>query len=219
MILEKLSRHADELTAIRHDLHKHPELLFEEVRTSAIVARELSRLGYQVTTGLAGTGVVGTLTNGSSRKSIALRADMDALPITETTGLPYASATPGKMHACGHDGHTTTLLGAARYLAETRNFDGTVHLIFQPAEEDVSGAKRMIEEGLFRQFPCDAIFAFHNWPGAPLGQVQLKPGTMMAAVEYQYGRRDNFSDGFHSTANKIQFTFKFNFSKIFLQAE
>jgi hippurate hydrolase len=183
MIDEKIVRHADELRAIRHDLHMNPELLFEEVRTSAIVARELSRLGYQVTSGLAGTGVVGTLTNGLSRRAVGLRADMDALPIEEATGLAYASRAPGKMHACGHDGHTTTLLGAARYLAETRDFDGTVHLIFQPAEEDVSGAKRMIAEGLFRRFPCDAIFAFHNWPGAPVGQVQLKPGAMMAAVD------------------------------------
>jgi len=166
MIPDKVARHADELTAIRHDLHMNPELLFEEVRT-----------------GLAGTGVIGTLTSGTSRRSVGLRADMDALPITETTGLPYASSVPGKMHACGHDGHTTTLLGGARYLAETRNFDGTVHLIFQPAEEDVSGAKRMIAEGLFRRFPCDGVFAFHNWPGAPVGQVQIKPGTMMAAVD------------------------------------
>src|SRR3954468_11764153 len=183
MTLNTIARHAEELTAIRHDLHMHPELLFQEVRTSEIVARELTRLGYSVTRGLAGTGVVGTLSNGTSRRSLGLRADMDALPITETTGLPYASRVPGKMHACGHDGHTTTLLGAARYLAETRKFDGTVHLIFQPAEEDVSGAKRMIEEGLFRCFPCDAVFAFHNWPGAPIGQVQLKPGAMMASVD------------------------------------
>jgi len=183
MNIEKVSRHSDELRAIRHDLHAHPELLFEEVRTSAIVAAELSRLGFKVTTGLAGTGVIGTLSNGTSRKTVGLRADMDALPITETTGLPYASRNPGKMHACGHDGHTTTLLGAARYLAETRQFDGTVHLIFQPAEEDVSGAKRMIAEGLFTRFPCDAIFAFHNWPGTPVGQVQLKSGAMMAAVD------------------------------------
>jgi hippurate hydrolase len=183
MIVERVSRHDDELRAIRRDLHMHPELLFEEVRTAAIVARELSRLGYQVTAGLAGTGVVGTLSSGNSRKSMGLRADMDALPITETTGLAYASRTPGKMHACGHDGHTATLLGAARYLAETRDFDGTVHLIFQPAEEDVSGAKRMIAEGLFKRFRCDAVFAFHNWPGAPVGQVQVKPGAMMAAVD------------------------------------
>ncbi|MFL5258182.1 MAG: M20 aminoacylase family protein [Hyphomicrobiales bacterium] len=183
MNIDIIARHADELTAIRRDLHMHPELLFEEVRTSEIVARELTKLGYSVTRGLAGTGVVGTLSNGTSRRSIGLRADMDALPLTETTGLPYASRTPGKMHACGHDGHTTTLLGAARHLAESRNFDGTVHLIFQPAEEDVSGAKRMIEDGLFERFPCDAVFAFHNWPGAPVGQVQLKPGAIMASVD------------------------------------
>jgi hippurate hydrolase len=183
MNTDSIVRHADELTAIRRDLHMHPELLFEEARTSEIVARELTRLGYSVTRGLAGTGVVGTLRNGTSRRSIGLRADMDALPITETTGLPYASRNPGKMHACGHDGHTTTLLGAARHLAESRIFDGTVHLIFQPAEEDVSGAKRMIEEGLFARFPCDAVFAFHNWPGAPVGQVQLKSGAMMASVD------------------------------------
>jgi hippurate hydrolase len=183
MITEKIARHGDELCAIRHDLHMNPELRFEEKRTSAVVARELARLGFAVTTGLAGTGVVGTLSNGASRRSIGLRADMDALPISETTGLPYASRSPGKMHACGHDGHTTTLLGAARYLAETRDFEGTVHLIFQPAEEDVSGAKRMIEEGLFHRFSCDAVFAFHNWPGAAAGQVQLKSGAMMAAVD------------------------------------
>jgi len=178
-----VNSYAPALAAIRHDLHQHPELLFEEFRTSGIVARELARLGYQVTTGLGGTGVVGTLQRGTSRKSVGIRADMDALPIHETTGLPYASATPGKMHACGHDGHTTVLLGAARYLAETQNFDGTVHLIFQPAEEDVSGAKRMVEEGLFKQFPCDAIFAMHNMPGFPEGQILTRSGPIMAAVD------------------------------------
>ena len=172
-----------ELRAIRHDLHRYPELAFEEKRTAEIVARELSRLGYQVTRGLAGTGVVGTLKLGQGRKSIGLRADMDALPVVETTGLAYQSQVPGKMHACGHDGHTTILLGAARYLAETRDFDGTVHLIFQPAEENIGGAQRMIAEGLFKRFPCDAVFAFHNWPGLPVGQFAVRPGTIMAAVD------------------------------------
>lgn len=180
---DRLSAHAGELRAIRHDLHQHPELAFEETRTSETVARELTRLGYKVTRDLAGTGVVGTLSSGHGRKSIGLRADMDALPIAETTGLAYASKTPGKMHACGHDGHVSVLLGTARYLAETRDFDGTVHLIFQPAEENIGGAQRMIEEGLFKRFPCDAVFAFHNWPGMPTGQFAVRPGTIMAAVD------------------------------------
>ncbi|MBI2719834.1 MAG: amidohydrolase [Rhizobiales bacterium] len=183
MIEDRVETYKSDLVAIRHDLHMHPELLFEEHRTSAIVAKELARLGYQVTTGIAGTGVVGTMRNGTGRRSLGIRADMDALPIHETTNLPYASRTPGKMHACGHDGHTTMLLGAARYLAETRNFDGTVHLIFQPAEEDVSGAKRMIEEGLFQRFPCDAVFALHNLPGEAAGQVVVRPGAITAAVD------------------------------------
>ncbi len=178
-----MASHEPQLRAIRHDLHQHPELAFEEIRTSDIVARELSRLGYKVTRNLAGTGVVGTLQNGTGRKAIGLRADMDALPISEATGLSYRSRSPGKMHACGHDGHTTTLLGAARYLAETRNFDGTAHLIFQPAEENIGGAQRMIEEGLFKRFPCDAVFAFHNWPGLLAGQFAVRPGTIMAAVD------------------------------------
>jgi hippurate hydrolase len=172
-----------DLVAIRHDLHAHPELQFEEHRTSKIVAEELNRLGFKVTTGIAGTGVVGTLVNGMGRRSIGIRADMDALPIHETTNLSYASKSPGKMHACGHDGHTAMLLGAARRLAETRNFDGAVHLIFQPAEEDISGAKRMIEEGLFQRFPCDAVFAAHNIPGDEVGRVTVRPGPITAAVD------------------------------------
>jgi len=183
MNCEVLDRFAPDLIAIRRDLHMHPELQFEEVRTAGVVARELAKLGFKVSDGIATTGVIGTLSNGTSRRSIGLRADMDALPMTETTGLAYASRSPGKMHACGHDGHTTTLLGAARYLAETRNFDGTVHLIFQPAEEDISGAKRMVDEGLFRRFPCDAIYAFHNLPGYPAGQVLYKTGPVTAAVD------------------------------------
>ena len=173
----------DYLIAIRHDLHENPELCFEEHRTSAIVAHELNRLGFNVTTGIAGTGVVGSLTAGEGNRAIAFRADMDALPIPETTGLPYASRTSGKMHACGHDGHTTMLLGLARYLAETKAFNGTVHLIFQPAEEDISGARRMIDEGLFKRFPVDQIFALHNMPGTPVGQVLVKAGAITAAVD------------------------------------
>jgi hippurate hydrolase len=183
MIADRIGGYLAELVAIRHDLHAHPELCFEEFRTSKIVAAELARLGFRVTTDLAGTGVIGTLSQGTSSKVIGLRADMDALPIHETTNLPYASQMPGKMHACGHDGHTTMLLGAARYLAETRNFDGTVHLIFQPAEEDVSGAKRMIDDGVFRRFPCDAIFAMHNIPGDAAGQVRVRAGAITAAVD------------------------------------
>ena len=182
-INDRLAAHAGDLRAIRHDLHAHPELAFEENRTAGIVARELSRLGFKVTEGIGTTGVVGTLTQGQGAKSIGLRADMDALPIQETTGLAYQSRSPGRMHACGHDGHTSVLLGAARYLAETRNFDGTVHLIFQPAEENIGGAKRMIEEGLFKRFPCDAVFAFHNMPGLATGQFAVRPGTIMAAVD------------------------------------
>lgn len=172
-----------ELVAIRHDLHAHPELGLEETRTSAFIARHLTELGYEVTTGLARTGVVGTLRNGSGSRSIGIRADIDALPILEETGLDYASKTSGLMHACGHDGHTTMLLGAARALAERRNFDGTIHLIFQPAEENFGGAKIMMDEGLFEKFPCDAVFALHNEPGLPFGQFALREGPIMAAVD------------------------------------
>jgi hippurate hydrolase len=171
-----------ELIAIRRDLHMHPELAFEEHRTSKLVAEELTRLGIAVTTGVAGTGVVGTVTKGTSRKVIGIRADMDALPIHETTGLPYASRYAGKMHACGHDGHTTMLLGLARHLSQTKDFDGTVHLIFQPAEEDISGAHRMIEEGFFKRFKCDQIFALHNLPNEPLGQVRVRAGAITASI-------------------------------------
>jgi hippurate hydrolase len=164
-------------------LHAHPEIGLEEERTSAVVARELERLGYRVTRGLAKTGVVGTLKLGSGRRSIGIRADIDALPIHETTGLPYASRTPGKMHACGHDGHTTMLLGAARLLAERKNFDGTVHLIFQPAEENVGGAGMMVDEGLFKKFPCDEIFAAHNDPSMAIGSFAFRAGPIMAAVD------------------------------------
>jgi hippurate hydrolase len=173
----------DYLIAIRHDLHENPELCFEEHRTSAIVAHELNRLGFAVTTGIAGTGVIGSLTVGQGNRAIGVRADMDALPIQETSGVAHASRTPGKMHACGHDGHTTMVLGLARYLAESKRFNGTVHLIFQPAEEDISGARRMIDEGLFKRFPVDQVFALHNMPGTALGQVLVRPGAITAAVD------------------------------------
>jgi hippurate hydrolase len=183
MIEDILTRHLPDLTAIRRDLHAHPEMLFAEVRTAGIVAAELQRLGFKVTTGIAKTGVVGTLSNGTSSRAIGIRADMDALPIEERTNLAHASRYPGKMHACGHDGHTTMLLGLARYLAETRRFDGTVHLIFQPSEEDEGGALRMIEDGLFRRFPCDRVFALHNLPGEPEGQIMVKPGPITACCD------------------------------------
>ncbi len=180
---DRIKGFTGEFVALRHDLHMHPELAFEEVRTSKIVAEELARMSFGVTTNVAGTGVVGTLVNGTSRKVVAIRADMDALPIQETTQLPYASRYDGKMHACGHDGHTSMLLATARYLAETLNFDGTVHLIFQPAEEDISGAKRMVEEGMFKRFPSDAIFALHNIPGETVGQVRVRTGAITASVD------------------------------------
>ncbi len=172
-----------ELKAIRRDLHQHPELGLEESRTSEIIADRLDALGYRVHRGLAKTGVVGSLQNGSSKRAIGLRADMDGLPITEQTGLPYASRNHGKLHACGHDGHMAMLLGAAAAIADRRRFDGTVHLIFQPAEENVGGAKMMVAEGLFQRFPCDAVFALHNAPELPLGQFALRDGPIMAAVD------------------------------------
>lgn len=171
------------LVALRRDLHAHPEIGLEEVRTSEIVAKRLAELGYRVDKGLAKTGVVGTLKVGSGRGTVGIRADIDALPIHEATGLAYASKTAGKMHACGHDGHTTMLLGAARKIAERRNFDGTVHLIFQPAEENWGGAKIMMDEGLFKKFPCDRIFALHNEPGQAAGQIGYRSGPIMAAVD------------------------------------
>lgn len=183
MIVPEIKAFEQELVAIRHHLHAHPELAFEEHQTSAFVAEKLEEWGYEVTRGIGGTGVIGTLRKGNDPRAIGLRADMDALPITEETGLDYASRNPGKMHACGHDGHTTMLLGAARHLAQSDSFRGTVHLIFQPAEECISGAKRMVEEGLFERFPCDAIFAMHNMPNVPFGQFLFKSGAIMAASD------------------------------------
>ncbi|NTE87936.1 M20 aminoacylase family protein [Agrobacterium rubi] len=174
-----------EMRATRQYLHAHPELSLEEAETARFVAEKLEAWGYEVTRNVGGHGVVARLTNGTGKKSIGIRADMDALPILEETGLPYASKTPGKMHACGHDGHTTVLLGAAEYLARTRNFDGTVTLIFQPAEENgkPSGAQQMIDDGLFERFPIDAIFGLHNHPGAAEGTFMLRSGPMMASSD------------------------------------
>ncbi|WP_062013399.1 M20 aminoacylase family protein [Aureimonas sp. AU4] len=181
--LEDFDAARDELTATRRHLHAHPELSYDERETAAFVADKLEGWGYEVTRGIGGHGVVARLRSGSGERSIAIRADMDALPITEETGLPYASAVSGRMHACGHDGHTTMLLGAAEYLARTRRFSGTVNLIFQPAEEggNPSGARAMIEDGLFERFPFDAIFGLHNHPGAPEGHILTRSGPIMAA--------------------------------------
>ncbi len=175
---------AADLTAIRRDLHEHPELGFQEVRTSAIVAAELTRLGLEVTTGIGKTGVVGVLKGNRPGRTIGLRADMDALPIDEQTNLPYASKTPGVMHACGHDAHTTMLLGAARYLAETRDFAGTAVFIFQPAEEGLGGARAMLADGLFTRFPCDEVYGLHNSPFHPSGEIGVKPGPAMAGANF-----------------------------------
>jgi hippurate hydrolase len=173
------------LTQIRHQIHQNPELSFKEAATSALVATRLEEWGYEVTRNIGGHGVVGRLKAGDGTRSVSLRADMDALPILEATGAAHASRNPGVMHACGHDGHTTMLLGAARYLAKTRNFSGTVNLVFQPAEEAGmnGGAERMIADGLFERFPCDAIFGMHNSPGYPTGTFMFNPGPSMSASD------------------------------------
>ena len=183
--LDRIEGFADELTAIRRDLHAHPEIGFEEVRTSGIVAEKLASWGVEVHRGLGTTGVVGVLKGkGTGTKTIGLRADMDALPMEENTNLKWRSTIPGRFHGCGHDGHTTTLLGTARYLAETRNFDGTVHFIFQPAEEGLGGARAMIKDGLFKQFPCDEIYGMHNAPDLNHGEVSIFAGPGMAAADF-----------------------------------
>jgi len=175
--------HAD-MTNWRRDIHAHPELGFEEQRTSDLVAAKLEEFGIEVTRGIGKTGLVGRLRAGNSPRTIGLRADMDCLPILESNSFEHRSTSPGKMHACGHDGHTTMLLGAARYLAGTRNFDGTVHFIFQPAEEGLGGASAMIADGLFERFPCDVLFGMHNRPGLAIGKFQTRPGPMMAGGGY-----------------------------------
>ncbi|HXZ06794.1 MAG TPA: amidohydrolase, partial [Paraburkholderia sp.] len=174
---------APEMIAIRRQIHANPELAFQEVATSDIVAGLLTQWGYEVTRGLGKTGVVGVLRQGSGGKRIGLRADMDALPIEEATGLPYASTVAKTMHACGHDGHTAMLLCAARYLAESRQFSGTLNVIFQPAEESYGGARAMINDGLFEQFPCDAIFGLHNMPGYKTGDMSFCVGPAMASAD------------------------------------
>jgi len=184
-IINRIAEFHDDMTEWRHDLHAHPETAFEERRTSAFVAAKLREFGLDaVDEGLAGTGVVGTLKGRRpGSRAIGLRADMDALPIAEKNDFAHRSTHDGKMHACGHDGHTTMLLGAARYLAETRNFAGTVHFIFQPAEENEGGGRVMVEQGLFEKFPVEAVYGMHNFPGIPVGKFAVKPGPMMAAFD------------------------------------
>ncbi len=182
-IVNRIAAFHDEMTRWRHELHAHPETAFEEHRTSDFVAAKLESFGLSVERGLARTGVVATLKAGNGRRAIGLRADMDALHIHECNEFAHASQHPGRMHACGHDGHTTMLLGAAKYLAETRNFDGTVHFIFQPAEENEGGGREMVEGGLFDRFPVEAVFGMHNWPGLPVGQFGVRNGPMMAAFD------------------------------------
>ena len=182
-LLSAVQALAPEFVGIRHQIHAFPELAFEELRTSDLVAERLQAWGYEVHRGLGSTGVVGRLKKGQGSRSIGIRADMDALPIQEKTGLPYASTLSGKMHACGHDGHTAILLCAARYLAESVDYNGTLNLIFQPAEENEGGALRMVDDGLFEQFPCDEIYALHNTPGLPVGQIGMITGPAMASFD------------------------------------
>lgn len=182
-VINRIAADAPLLTEWRRDLHAHPELGLEEHRTSQVVADKLASWGIEVTRGLAGTGVVGTLKVGNSGRSIGIRADMDCLPMTEENDFPHKSTIPGRMHACGHDGHTTMLLGAAKYLAETRNFDGTVHFIFQPAEENAGGGRIMVEEGLFTRFPCERVYGAHNDTSLPAGVITAVAGSVSAASD------------------------------------
>jgi hippurate hydrolase len=183
-LLDALQARAGEFVSLRRDIHRHPELAFAEHRTAALVADKLEGWGYAVERGIGGTGVVGTLVRGDGTKRLGIRADMDALPIDEASGAEWASVNTGVMHACGHDGHTAMLLAAARHLAEQGHFDGTLHLIFQPAEEGGGGALRMMADGLFGRFPCDAVFAMHNMPGIEQGRLVLREGATMASSDY-----------------------------------
>jgi len=182
-IIDRIGELHGEMTAWRRDLHAHPETAFEEHRTSNVVAGLLTAFGLEVHRGLAKTGVVASLRAGKGTRAIGLRADLDALPIREENTFAHRSTYDGRMHACGHDGHTAMLLGAAKYLAATRGFDGTVHFIFQPAEENEGGGRAMVEEGLFERFPCDAVYGMHNWPGMAVGQFGVLPGPMMASFD------------------------------------
>ncbi|MEO8170930.1 MAG: M20 aminoacylase family protein [Oxalobacteraceae bacterium] len=180
-LLDPIMQFQDELQQIRRDIHAHPELCYEEQRTADVVAAKLTEWGIPILRGIGGTGVVGIVKNGDSKRAIGLRADMDALPMQEINTFAHASRHDGKMHACGHDGHTAMLLGAARYLSTQRDFDGTVYLIFQPAEEGGGGARKMMEDGLFTQCPMDAVYGMHNWPGIEVGSFGVTPGPMMAS--------------------------------------
>ena len=188
-VINRIADFEAEMAGWRHDFHAHPETAFAEHRTAELVARLLESFGIAVDRGVARTGVIGTLAGGRpvgsqpGRRAIALRADMDALPIQEKNGFPHASQHDGRMHACGHDGHTAMLLGAAKYLAETRNFAGTIHFVFQPAEENEGGARLMVEEGVLDRYNVDAVYGMHNWPGLPAGQFAIRPGPMMAAFD------------------------------------
>ena len=183
-ILNRIADFQPELATWRRDIHAHPETAFEEHRTAEFVAKRLGEFGIEVHRGLAGTGVVGTLKGARpGGRAIAIRADMDALDVHEKNGFAHCSTHRGKMHACGHDGHTTMLLGAARYLAETRNFAGTVHFVFQPAEENEAGGRVMVEEGLFEKFPVEMVFGMHNWPGLPIGKFAVRAGPLLASSD------------------------------------
>ena len=182
-LVAELAATAEPFRELRRQIHAHPELGFAVDHTAGIVAERLRAWGYDVTTGVGGSGVVGRLRNGRGRRSLGLRADMDALPIQEATGVPWASRIDGRMHACGHDGHTAILLAAAEHIARHRRFDGTLNLIFQPDEENLSGAQAMIRDGLFERFPCDAVFALHNAPGLPVGAALAPPGYFMCASD------------------------------------
>ena len=180
-LIDPITQFQSELQQIRRDIHAHPELCFEEQRTADVVAKKLTEWDIPIMRGLGVTGVIGIIKGGSSERAIGLRADMDALPVQEINDFPHASKHEGKMHACGHDGHVAMLLGAARYLSQHRNFDGTVYVIFQPAEEGGGGARRMMEDGLFSRYPMDAVFGMHNWPGVPVGTFGVTAGPMMAS--------------------------------------
>ena len=182
-VINRIAAIHDDMTTWRRDIHAHPELGFQEERTAALVAEKLESFGIAVHRGLAQTGVVGVLEGAPGERAIALRADMDALPIHEGNAVAHRSVNDGTMHACGHDGHTTMLLGAARYLAETRNFAGTVYFVFQPAEEGLGGGEAMVKEGLFERFPAEAVYGMHNWPGLPPGEIAVRTGPMMAACD------------------------------------